>query len=65
VVRVHAASVNPADWYAMTGTPWVARAQMGLRKPKTRLGVDLAGVGTFAVQIAKAFGAEVTGVSGT
>jgi NADPH:quinone reductase-like Zn-dependent oxidoreductase len=44
VVRVHAASVNPADWYAMTGTPWAARPQMGLRKPKARLGVDLAGV---------------------
>ena len=44
LVRVHAASVNPADWYAMTGTPWVARPQMGLRKPKSRLGLDLAGV---------------------
>jgi NADPH:quinone reductase-like Zn-dependent oxidoreductase len=45
LVRVRAASVNPADWYAMAGVPWVARPQMGLRKPKTtRLGVDLAGV---------------------
>jgi NADPH:quinone reductase-like Zn-dependent oxidoreductase len=44
LVRVHAASVNPADWYAMTGTPYLARPQMGLRKPKTRLGIDLAGV---------------------
>jgi NADPH:quinone reductase-like Zn-dependent oxidoreductase len=45
LVRVHAASVDPADWYLMTGSPWVARAQMGLRGPKTgRLGVDLAGV---------------------
>ncbi|HKP98825.1 MAG TPA: NAD(P)-dependent alcohol dehydrogenase [Actinomycetes bacterium] len=44
VVRVHAASVNPSDWYAMTGTPWAARPQMGLRRPKARLGVDLAGV---------------------
>jgi NADPH:quinone reductase-like Zn-dependent oxidoreductase len=44
VVRVRAASVNPADWYAMTGTPWVARAQMGLRRPKSgRLGIALAG----------------------
>jgi NADPH:quinone reductase-like Zn-dependent oxidoreductase len=44
LVRVHAASVNPADWYAMAGTPWVARMQMGLRNPKTgRLGLDLAG----------------------
>jgi len=45
LVRVHAASVNPADWYAMAGTPYVARPQMGLRKPKpNRLGVDFAGV---------------------
>jgi NADPH:quinone reductase-like Zn-dependent oxidoreductase len=45
LVRVRAASVNPADWYLMAGFPYVARAQMGLRKPKTgRLGVDLAGV---------------------
>jgi NADPH:quinone reductase-like Zn-dependent oxidoreductase len=44
LVRVQAASVNPADWYAMTGAPYVARAQMGLRKPKERLGRDLAGV---------------------
>jgi NADPH:quinone reductase-like Zn-dependent oxidoreductase len=43
LVRVQAASVNPADWYAMTGAPYVARAQMGLRKPKERLGRDLAG----------------------
>jgi NADPH:quinone reductase-like Zn-dependent oxidoreductase len=45
LVQVHAVSVNPADWYAMAGIPYVARAQMGLRKPKSnRLGVDLAGV---------------------
>ena len=45
LVRVRAASVNPADWYAMTGMPWVARPTMGLRKPKTnRPGLDLAGV---------------------
>ena len=28
LVRVHPASVNPADWYAMAGVPYVARAQM-------------------------------------
>jgi NADPH:quinone reductase-like Zn-dependent oxidoreductase len=45
LVRVQAASVNPADWYAMTGAPWVARAQLGLRKPRRdRPGLDLAGV---------------------
>jgi NADPH:quinone reductase-like Zn-dependent oxidoreductase len=44
LVRVHAASVNPLDWFAVTGTPYVARAQMGLRRPKSnRLGVDFAG----------------------
>ena len=29
LVRVRAASVNPADWYAMAGFPYVARPQMG------------------------------------
>lgn len=44
LVRVRAASVNPADWYLMTGMPWLARPAMGLRRPRTgRLGVDLAG----------------------
>ena len=44
LVRVHAASINPADWYGMTGRPYVARAMVGLRKPKSnRLGVDFAG----------------------
>jgi NADPH:quinone reductase-like Zn-dependent oxidoreductase len=44
VVRVRAASVNRLDWYAVTGTPWIARPMTGLRRPKTRLiGVDFAG----------------------
>ena len=44
LVRVHAASVNIADWYDVTGRPYVGRTQMGLRKPKSeRLGVDYAG----------------------
>jgi NADPH:quinone reductase-like Zn-dependent oxidoreductase len=44
LVRVRAASVNPADWYGMTGTPYVGRVEMGLRKPKSdRVGVDFAG----------------------
>jgi len=44
LVRVRAASVNPADWYSVTGRPYVGRTQMGLLKPKSnRLGVDFAG----------------------
>ena len=44
LVKVRAVSINPADWYAVTGRPYVARPQMGLRKPRTnRLGVDFAG----------------------
>ncbi len=44
LVRVRVASVNPADWYNLTGTPYVARMQVGLRTPKSnRLGVDFAG----------------------
>jgi NADPH:quinone reductase-like Zn-dependent oxidoreductase len=44
LVRVRAASVNPADWYGITGRPWVARPTMGFFKPKeTRVGVDFAG----------------------
>ena len=44
LVRVRAASVNPADWYGLVGRPWVARTQFGLRKPKsTTQGGDFAG----------------------
>ena len=44
LVRVRAASVNPAEWYGATGRPWIARPTMGLRKPRSRrLGVDFAG----------------------
>jgi NADPH:quinone reductase-like Zn-dependent oxidoreductase len=45
LVRVRAAAINPLDWHYVRGTPYVARMEMGLRKPKvTRLGVDFAGV---------------------
>ena len=45
LVSVRAASVNIADWYAVTGRPWLARATTGLRGPKeTRIGVDYSGV---------------------
>jgi NADPH:quinone reductase-like Zn-dependent oxidoreductase len=45
LVRVRAASVNIADWYSVTGRPWIARPSTGLRGPKeTRIAVDYAGV---------------------
>ena len=46
LVRVRGASVNPADWHAMRGKPFVVRlAGFGLRKPKNPvLGIDVAGV---------------------
>ncbi|HET8653093.1 MAG TPA: NAD(P)-dependent alcohol dehydrogenase [Gaiellaceae bacterium] len=44
LVRVRASSVNPADWYAVTGL-LPARFGNGLRRPKaTGVGRDLAGV---------------------
>ncbi len=44
LIRVHAASANPADWHLMRGSPFLARLGTGLLKPKrTTLGVDVAG----------------------
>jgi NADPH:quinone reductase-like Zn-dependent oxidoreductase len=44
LVRVHASSVNPADWYRVHG-PFFARLPSGVRRPKqTSVGTDLAGV---------------------
>ena len=44
LVRVHASSVNAADWHLMRGTPFIARLAFGLRKPKFKtLGIDVAG----------------------
>jgi len=44
LVKVHAASANPADWHIMRGAPFLARLTNGLFKPKVpRLGADLAG----------------------
>jgi len=45
LVRVRAASVNPADWHIMRGLPYIARLIFGLRKPSkaTVLGGDMAG----------------------
>jgi NADPH:quinone reductase-like Zn-dependent oxidoreductase len=55
LVRVRAASVNPADWHFMRGEPYIARLQAGLRAPKAKvLGCDLAGS-------VESVGDEVTG----
>jgi NADPH:quinone reductase-like Zn-dependent oxidoreductase len=44
LVRIRASSLNLGDWYAVTGTPYLARPTMGLRKPKeSKLGTDFAG----------------------
>ncbi|MBI3972065.1 MAG: NAD(P)-dependent alcohol dehydrogenase [Chloroflexi bacterium] len=44
LVRVRAASVNPADWHLMRGKPYIARLQIGLRRPKDTVpGCDVAG----------------------
>ena len=44
LVRVHASSVNPAEWYTVNG-PWFVRLfGTGMRRPKDpRVGSDLAG----------------------
>lgn len=46
LVRVHASSVNPADWHFMRGSPYFIRlAGYGLRRPKNPVpGIDVAGV---------------------
>ncbi len=44
LIRVHAASANPADWHLMRGAPFFARFEMGFPNPKkTILGSDIAG----------------------
>ena len=35
LVRVHATSLNAADWYGVHGRPLVARPLMGLVRPKS------------------------------
>jgi NADPH:quinone reductase-like Zn-dependent oxidoreductase len=56
LVRVRASSVNPAEWYAVMGRPYVARPAMGLRTPKQAVpGADFAGT-------VEAVGGAVTGL---
>jgi NADPH:quinone reductase-like Zn-dependent oxidoreductase len=44
LVRVHASSVNPADWYRVTGPYFARMFGGGLRRPKqAQVGGDLAG----------------------
>ncbi len=45
LVRVHAASLNAFDWHMLTGKPYLARLDAGIRGPKNELvGVDFAGI---------------------
>jgi len=64
LIKVRAASLNALDWRLMRGTPYVGRLAFGLRKPKIRPGVDVAGqveaVGRNVTQFKP--GAEVFGV---
>lgn len=44
LVAVHAASLNPADWHLVRGLPYLARLQVGLRRPPFEVpGSDVAG----------------------
>ena len=66
LVRVHASSVNPVEWYGVTG-PYFARFGNGLRRPKDpTVGADLAGRVEGVGKDVKQFqpGDEVYGVSG-
>jgi NADPH:quinone reductase-like Zn-dependent oxidoreductase len=67
LVRVHASSVNPVEWYGVTG-PYFARIGNGLRRPKDpTVGADLAGrveaVGSDVTEFQP--GDEVFGTSGS
>lgn len=44
LIRIHAASVNAADWRLLRGKPYLYRIESGLRRPKKPiLGADIAG----------------------
>jgi NADPH:quinone reductase-like Zn-dependent oxidoreductase len=44
LVKVHAASVNPADWHFVRGVPYIIRLDFGFGAPKNpRVGIDFAG----------------------
>ena len=45
LIKVHAVSINPADWHFMRGMPYLIRLQSGLFRPKNgSFGLDMAGV---------------------
>ena len=45
LVKVVNAGVNPLDWHYLRGSPYIARAMMGIGSPNAiRLGVDFSGV---------------------
>ena len=43
LIKVRASSVNAPDWRIMSGNPSVMRLMFGLRKPRIRPGMDVAG----------------------
>lgn len=44
LVKVHAASINPADWHFVRGEPYLIRLDFGFGAPKNpRVGIDFAG----------------------
>lgn len=54
LIRIHAAGINPAEWYRINGQPYLVRLAGGIGKPHdTRAGFDAAGV-------VEAVGAKVT-----
>jgi len=45
LIKVRASSVNPAEWYGVSGQPRVVRLSSGIGAPKrSRVGYDMAGV---------------------
>mmetsp|Transcript_7825 Transcript_7825/g.12518 ORF Transcript_7825/g.12518 Transcript_7825/m.12518 type:complete len:336 (+) Transcript_7825:356-1363(+) len=45
LVKIHASSVNAANWHIIRGTPWLARLAFGLFRPRVKIpGEDIAGV---------------------
>src|SRR6266576_1457834 len=66
LVRVHASSVNPVEWYGVSG-PYFTRIGNGMRRPKDQtVGADLAGTVETVGRDVKELqpGDEVFGVSG-